>query len=326
MRRERTSHRQVAPDSAGTLRGLDDRRRYLMPTIKVYHHGMTAGVPPVNNSHDRAKRGVVKGWSASAARNNTRWLRSVNPECYEGSEEYGVAFTLTLRDCPDTAQDWHRIRTSLIKRLARDGMTKLHWVTEWQSRGVPHLHGVVFFPKGSANRIIEHWLDLTKSAYGSLRMAQHLVPVTELEGWFKYLSKHAARGASHYQRSAANIPAGWETTGRVWGHCGNWITTEPGQLSVSADFFWSMRRIFRSWRKADARSQVQKNFKNVVRGKKIPTSIWNSSIKRIASSRAMLKCNNPAKSSVRGISEWMPAKEAIKICEWLLGQGNEIYS
>lgn len=50
-----------------------------MPTIKLYHHGVTAGIPPSKKSHETAKRGEVNGWSASAARNNTRWLRSVNP-------------------------------------------------------------------------------------------------------------------------------------------------------------------------------------------------------------------------------------------------------
>ncbi|MDW3815854.1 hypothetical protein IDF50_26010 [Klebsiella pneumoniae] len=34
-----------------------------MATLKLYHNGLTAGIPPMKNNHERAKRGEVKGWS-----------------------------------------------------------------------------------------------------------------------------------------------------------------------------------------------------------------------------------------------------------------------
>lgn len=289
-----------------------------MPTIKVYHHGVTAGIAPMQNSHKRAKRGIVQGWSRSASRNNTRWLRSVSPDSYTSSSEYGVAFTLTLRDCPESSDEWHKIRRAFIKRLERDGLRRLHWVTEWQRRGVPHLHGVVFFPVGTACRIVWHWLDLT-SSLGSSHRGQFLTEVTDLPGWFKYLSKHASRSADHYQRSSANIPAGWVKTGRVWGHCGDWITTDAPPLNVSTEFFWKLRRIIRSWRKADSRAEFRKAQK---KGSSSP--IYRSSLRRISSSRRMLKCNELKMSSVRGISEWMSSENVLLVCEFLLSQGYEV--
>ena len=285
-----------------------------LPTIKLYHHGMSAGIAPMNNSHERAKRGVVNGWSASAARNNTRWLRSV---CLDSLDGVGVAFTLTIRDCPASSSDWHDIRTSFIKRLRRLGLLRLHWVTEWQRRGVPHLHGVAYFPEGSTapGFMISHWLAVAEK-YTCTSRGQHIVSVADAPGWFKYLSKHASRGASHYQRSADGIPEGWEKTGRVWGHCGDWKVDEPGKLMVSNSLFWALRRIIRAWRKADARAECAK-----------VSHVKNSKIgsMRIVSARRMLKCNERKLSSVRGLSEWLRGYDTLLIIEYLYSQGYEIY-
>ena len=78
-----------------------------MPVIKSYRHGMTGGVAPMNNSHTRALRGVVEGWSTGATRRNTAFLRSIREDQLTG---IGVALTLTLKTCPVTPADWHRLR------------------------------------------------------------------------------------------------------------------------------------------------------------------------------------------------------------------------
>lgn len=279
-----------------------------MPTIKLYHHGLTAGIAPMRNNHDRAKRGIVNGWSASAARNNTRWLRSINPHFLSGRS---YAFTLTIRDCPDTSDDWHRIRRALEHRLRRAGMIRLHWVTEWQRRGVPHLHGIAFFPDDAPhprhyhNLIVSHWLTVAFS-YCCNDRGQHVCDVSDLSGWFQYLSKHAARGAAHYQRSCENIPSGWAKTGRVWGHCGDWPIDEPDQLEVSHDFYFRFRRIVRSWRVSDARSDE---------------TPYKAS--RIASARRMLKSADKTIGELRGVSEWITGDLSHLIVDYLRGMGFE---
>ena len=318
-----------------------------MPVIKVYHHGVTAAMPPSKNSHERAKRGVVNGWSKSAARNNTRWLRSISPESFNNGDEFGVAFTFTLRDCPDTSDDWHTLRTSFIKRLRRLGMLRLHWVTEWQRRGVPHLHGIVFFPKSVFDvvfremdidevdsglldywhsRVANSWISLA-SKYGASLKGQNLKTVTDIKGWFKYLSKHASRGAEHYQRSSEGIPSGWIKTGRVWGHCGDWETDEAVQLNVSNKFYFALRRIVRKWRLSDARDALKRQpMMKLDRDKYFFLNPhWLSAKKRISSSRRMLKCNNFKKSQVRGVSEWIDSGNILLIAEMLIAQGYEIY-
>lgn len=309
-----------------------------MPVIKVYHHGMTAAIPPRKNNHERAKRGVVQGWSKSATRNNTRWLRSVSPQSFGDDDEFGIAFTFTLRDCPETSEDWHSLRSSFIKRLRRIGMLRLHWVTEWQRRGVPHLHGIVFFsydsckcvdwqgiPVGLGDLITDHWIAVA-GCYGASPRGQHLKVISDIKGWFKYLSKHASRGADHYQRSSAGVPSGWVKTGRVWGHCGNWVTDEPHSLNVSNDFYFALRRIVRKWRLSDARIALKaSSMMKIKDGYFVINPLWCSAKKRITSARRILKSNDFKKSQVRGVSEWIDSENILLIAEMLIAQGYEIY-
>ena len=160
----------------------------------------------MKNNHTRAKRGEVKGWSKTASRNNTKFLRSVYVPALDGA---AVAFTLTIRDCPPTSDDWHKIRRAFVERLRRAGMVRLHWLTEWQKRGVPHLHGIAYFPAAyEAATVVWNWTAVAEK-YGANIRSQHVVPITDMQGWFMYLAKHAGRSETHYQRNPEFVPAGW---------------------------------------------------------------------------------------------------------------------
>ena len=295
-----------------------------MRVLKVYHHGITMGTPPTKNNHQRAKRSTVQGWSPSATRNNLKFLRSIHPDNYSNENEIGLTVTLTLRDCPETSKDWHSVRTSFFKRLNRMGLIRGHWVTEWQRRGVPHLHGVFYFPIGNpllVKMIKDHWLDLTSEKYGSSSRCQYIKPVDNAVGWFQYMAKHAGRGVAHYQRSSSNIPEGWQSkTGRMWGHIGDWNITESVSVNVCSDFYFKLRRLIRSWRKADARNERQRLFKEFMRGKPVGVQLCTAQ-RRIGSSRRMLKCGDIKKSRVRGISEWMPSDTSLNLSEYLIALG-----
>jgi len=191
-----------------------------MRTLKLYLHGATMGTPPSQNSHSRSKRGEVGGWSSSATRRNIAFLRSVEPDSLDYSPNQdllvGFAITLTLRDCPPTSEIWHTLRRKFIKRIERMGLVRSHWVTEWQRRGVPHLHGAFWLPVSSNQdiplttaTIISHWLAVA-APYGVSYRAQHSSLIHDAVGWFQYVAKHAARGVKHYQRSSENIPEGWK--------------------------------------------------------------------------------------------------------------------
>jgi hypothetical protein len=237
----------------------------------------------------RGKRDAVTGWSDQSTRSNTRFLYSVDERKLTG---HGFALSMTLKDCPPTSDDWHKVRRAFLMRLKRMGMVRGHWLTEWQRRGVPHMHAAVWFDEGLRERdpfamqtISEHWVQAAERFSAGLR-GQHVASIDDSIGWFQYLSKHAVRGLKHYQRSAENMPSGWETTGRMWGHVGEWPTIDSTGFRLDFHGFAAFRRIVRGWRKADARASGDRF--------------------RIASARAMLTCHQRELSSVRGLSEWFP--------------------
>lgn len=252
---------------------------------KSYLHGVTLGTPPSTPPKTPEKRGQCKGWSPSASARNVAFLRSIPEESLTGS---GEAFTLTLKNCPDTSDDWATMRDLLVRRLMYAGAIRIHWVTEWQRRGVPHLHGCVWWgvPEPEyRGAVLHHWLQIAEP-YGVSSRAQTCIPITNALGWFQYTAKHAARGYKHYQRDSANMPTGWQTSGRIWGYRGDWDIQKPLKLRLDDLTFHRLRRLVRRWRIADAR-QSGNSF-------------------RIRTARTMLRCPLKNLSNVRGVSEWIP--------------------
>lgn len=278
-----------------------------MPVVTVYPHGGKGGVAPAMNSHRRVSRGDVSGWSAGACRRNTEFLMSVRDRDLTGA---GVALTLTVRDCPPTSDDWHRLRRAWEARMRRAGMVRLHWVTEWQRRGVPHLHCALWWPD-SYDMItpINAWVDLAHR-FGAGHRGQHGAKIDAAVGWFQYVSKHAARGVRHYQRCADNMPPAWQQkTGRVWGKVGHWPTAERRRFRLQdqhGDGGWfAYRRMVRAWRIADARAA----------GESI----------RLRQARSMLRESDQALSRVRGVMEWIPDHVQMALFANLAARGFVVF-
>ena len=278
-----------------------------MPATKDYQSGSTIYMPGGGSGmHKRAKRNVVNGWSQAAVRRHTQWLWSVNTDRLDG---FGYAVTLTMKDCPEDSSRFHALRRSYQKRIERMGATRVHWVIEWQRRGVPHMHLAVYFADEltPAQKFLlkSHWLAVAEP-YRVSADAQYVLPITGPTGWLQYLSKHAARGAAHYQRSGA--PAGWEKTGRLWGHTGEWPVEPPLTFDIPDQAYFRYRRLARSWRIADARAEKDPDTRR----------------RRIASARRMLACNDRKLSTVRGVSEWMPQRVTIGFMDLLSRDGFHI--
>ena len=283
-----------------------------------YRNGSTAGVAGRNPSP--SKRGVVTGWSAGAVRRHTKWLYSVDTDRLDGE---GFAFTLTMRDTPSSADEFHALRRAFVMRLDRMGATRIHWVIEWQRRGTPHIHAAVYFrdphpdlPDGwnstefRAGLVISAWVAVV-ARYGANLNAQAWASIDGPLGWLQYLSKHAARGVRHYQRSGH--PEGWSRTGRLWGHLGDWPVDLPARYDLSREAFWRYRRLVRAWRIADARSR---------RLSPKPGAPDRGDVVRLA--RRMLASNNPKLSAVRGVSDWLPESVTLAFLALLISEGFEI--
>lgn len=279
-----------------------------MSTLSSYQNGSTGYTPNGGVSmHERAKRSAVTGWTRETVRRHTKWLYSVLVSDLDGD---GVAVTLTVRDCPASAEDFHAARRAWIRRVERMGTVRIHWVIEWQRRGVPHLHIAAYFDHKLTPQekflIVNHWVDVA-APYGADHLGQYLLPITGAAGWLQYLSKHAARGAAHYQRQGK--PAGWEKTGRLWGHTGSWPVEEPMKFDVPQAAFFRYRRLVRSWRLADARQELDP----VTRAR------------RVRSARSMLRCNERSRSEVRGISEWIDQQLFLDFLALLASEGYAVH-
>ena len=277
-----------------------------MPVVTVYPHGGKGGVAPMSNGHRRVPRGDIQGWSEGATRRNTEFLMSVRTDQLTGA---GVALTLTLRDCPPTADDWHKLRRAWEKRMVRAGMVRLHWVTEWQRRGVPHLHCALWFPdRYDFVAAIDAWVAVA-GAYGAGHRGQHGRIIDGPVGWFQYLAKHAARGVKHYQRTADSIPEGWQKrTGRVWGKVGDWPVQEKIRIDLQdqhGDGGWFVyRRLIRAWRLADARSA--------------------GDAYRIRSARGMLRCSDRVRARLIGFVEWTPYDVQMALIAHVASRGYSV--
>lgn len=237
------------------------------------------GTPPPPGSE-------TKGWSASSARRNKRFLQSIDPAGLWG---VGIAVTLTVRETPDSAADWKRALDALTAQWRRWGLIRHHMVTEWQKRGTPHLHAVAYFDPDvvcrsivggdgirwvhgpmraadwqarmavTAQLIAFHttrvWSDRLAPAWGASRKGQHVVEVMNPDRWAQYLAKHAARGADHYQRQRDTLPASWHTTGRLWSKGGSWPTREE-VYDTDMRTYHRLRRWVRRWQRSRAQRKV----------------------------------------------------------------------
>lgn len=297
--------------------------------VNLYHSGVSCGFSArrrVRRGDNAVKRGTVKGWSIASSRSNTRALMSINAhKLLKGRD--GFAVTLTVGECPNTPADWAKMRNAYFRSLERRGCVAIHWLTEWQRRGVPHMHAFVLFDAAEKIRIQDvHnlWLRAARSVGGSVATdAQCVAPLTGVKGWLLYLSKHALRGYHEYadqratrqrlaagpckpvpsQRSSALIPARWmEQTGRMWGWRGN-LSVEPcKRVQVSAPSFFKLRRILRQSAKAQARAY------------KCPDDMRRRSIVKARTCLSRLK-RDPTKErdvaaeinaiTVRGMTRWI---------------------
>lgn len=270
-----------------------------MPVLSILAQGVSVGVAPTNNNHDREKRGTATGWSTKATRNNTRWLQSVDSSRLDGK---GYAVTLTLRRCPDTAKQWAALRQAFFARLRRAGMTRMHWVVEFQRRRVPHLHCALWFDNDATDKangalVLRHWLAVSYS-HGSGRRGQDAKPIHAFTGWSQYVSKHASRGMDHYQRSTESQPPGWESPGRVWGHFGLWPMVEPIKVDLTSAAFYQLRRILQKIRLKDAERHGDK--------------------KRIKQAKKLLKSHSLNHGRVMGMADWMDRDLALEIVRMLM--------
>jgi hypothetical protein len=293
-----------------------------MPTITMMPSGINAAfaggnkAPPV--------RGTCRGLTQGSARRCKAFLMSIDTNKLSGIP---INFTLTLKDCPPSSDEWERLKKEFFRRLKKMGLIRLHFVTEWTKRGLPHLHGMGFFHRifeasenvgGQWERyhtticchyIEKAWCDVATS-YGAKEQGQHSRQETSINvAWFKYMSKHASRSANHYQRQRDQMPEGWLTTGRMWGKLGNDWLTHSESHEIADNAFHHLRRQVRSFRRSQALTEIKKG------------KLWGNphqvrgGLATLAYLRGLKKITDPARSSRIPINEWVSAEMATTLLE-----------
>jgi hypothetical protein len=259
-----------------------------MPRVTIMPNGVTASCPRSGPLEQPAKRGTISGWSIQATRRLRRWFFEVDGAALDGC---GYAFTLTVRDLPPSAAAWTATRRAFVERMRRDGMVRGQWLTEWQRRGVPHLHGALYFEDARDPADLEvAWLEAAE-AWRPGREGQSVMDLWGLPGWLQYQAKHSSRGVRHYQR--ASVPTAWKSgTGRLWGALGEWPVRDL-PLEVDMAVFWRFRRLMRSWLIAQAREAAEP--------------------RRVAYLRRMLADPDRSRSAVRAVGEFCPESVALQL-------------
>lgn len=264
-------------------------------TVRIWPGGSSAGFAGYGSAdalRDRQKRGTIKGWSIGAHRRLLAWLWSVDARELAGVGD-GWALTLTVGETPATAADWHSARRAFHKRLERAGVTMQHWVVEWTRKGRPHLHMAAYGPGDLSRVALVAWLEVCDAkGWPVLARAQHIVPISGLDGWLQYVSKHASRGIDHYQRQGA--PEGWEKTGRLWGSFGEWPVVGAIELELHGPQFYRYRRLMYGYQ----------------RRRLIALGVKPYRAKRIGG-----RARDQDKGAFMGVSGWIPEDVALSFVD-----------
>lgn len=297
-----------------------------MAQLTVLPNGVTASFPRLGPIAQPAKRGKIHGWSRQSTQRLRRWFFSVDGDALAESGDRGFALSHTILDLPPTGADWTKTLRRFEARLRRAGAVRGQWLTEWQKRGVPHMHGIVYFPGNSGvtrEDVVAHWLGAAAD-WGPGAGSQNVKPVWGLPGWLQYQAKHSVRGVKHYQR--ANVPEAWrEGTGKLWGAWGDWPVREE-VIEVSTASFHRFRRLMQGWLLGGARVELaaatvalgtltksaSKSSRTRVRKR-----AW-AARRRVGFLSQMMKCGHVELSPVRAVGEFCPegvARELLAAAE-----------
>lgn len=288
-----------------------------MAKVTVTPNGLKAAMPGPGNSNP-PKRGKITGWSAGASRRNRDFLQSIDLAAVNG---VGFFYTLTLRDLPPSGKDWSRLIDAWLKWCARHGATRYHWVVEFQRRGVPHLHAVVYWPSeqmdttGPAERwqapwgAVDHWLGLT-AHLGSSPLSQQIRQCDKRVGLLAYMAKHSARTVEHYQRQAHALPEGWASVGRLWAKGGEW-PTRADVFDTNERAWFVLRRLVRSYIVSQARKRLARVCPSDKAG-------LVAARRAYCHARSCLRCAGKAHSRVKPLGLWIPESVSRHFLELVL--------
>lgn len=182
----------------------------------------SAAPPPVRArpvAARRARRGVVRGWSASGLSRFCDWLRSVDLARLDDS---AVHFTLAFEDCPPppvVARLLSALGDSLRKARRRPASRYLLWL-EFRS-GYPVVSGLAFCacPATDLAADVCGHCDRLAAASDCHHRSQAVIVQTLAADWVAMVRRFSAFSVAD---SALLVPDWWNSCPRVWRVGGDW--------------------------------------------------------------------------------------------------------
>ena len=240
-----------------------------MPNVYAMPYGVSGSLGGGCNPCPERRSPYIDGWTDGTAKRHQLLLMCMVIRKLRRKGYLVVAFTHTVRDCPPTAAAWQATIDRWLKSLDRVGVAGVHCFTEWQRRGVPHLHGILVVPRGLDG---SKWLPQVMGGglwlraagrWGALNArrdgfrAQTVKYITSEKGWIRYCAKHAHRGVHHYQRARENQPLEWRHgTGRMYRTRGVLGEKSRRKISMLPEHIYQLRRRMRGYRLAEVRRAV----------------------------------------------------------------------
>lgn len=215
-------------------------------------------------NRNQKTRGVTNGWSAGVQRRFSKALGNLDLPAFMNLGLAVYSMTLTIRDCPYSSESWGLLRKKFMEKLEHEGMLACVHVTEWQIRGVPHLHMVgVFDSVIEYNKIINWWCGIART-YSPRPAGQHIRTVWDLAGIMGYFRSHMNKSGKSMQRDTKLIPKGWESTGRMWGFRGGCVFGQEKNMHIAFDdSYFAARRLLAQLAYAQIRAAYKPEWKKL---------------------------------------------------------------
>ncbi len=233
------------------------------------------------------KRDVVSGFSRQSRTRLIRFMGSINQTQYKSKQ---IAFiSLTYHEkWPDDPDGWKKHLQAWEKRMDREyGDLPGVWKLEFQKRGAPHFHLILFLPLDLVHNpsdvsrlkrfVARTWNEI--AGYGS---TEHIAYGSDVrfKGSWRGVMSYTAKYMSKEQLVAVTTEDGRVMrTGRCWGY---WHKTllpiEEKRISISWDDYILLRRWFRRLRRRPERRWVDRPYRYKRTGMLVLLS-WSSLVR-----------------------------------------------
>lgn len=234
--------------------------------VKVGGHPLPAHMVEAQE----AKRGVIKGFSKASRRRLLRvfasidwsWKSATRVELTYPRDGWRGSSPDAPADCLDALpvvevprqRDWERwkyqlsrFHLELRRRWGKDYAGAI-WKLEFQKRGAPHYHLVIFWNDQPPLGLLRVWLSNTWYRVVGSEDIRHLKAGTRLDPVYGTRGHQVGKLMSYLSKYLGKTwDAGDEETGRIWGCWDDLPIYSLGTFALDRDAFIQLTRRIRRW-------------------------------------------------------------------------------